>query len=80
MEKRKISLPTPIFLFSTFSSSSRYKGSRFFSVFSSGPTFRRLYVTLYSTVCFFPGDRSMKYLTCCWSTRSTRPAIVCRST
>ena len=32
-----------------------YSGSRFFSVFNSGPTFRRLYVTLYSTVCFFPG-------------------------
>ena len=57
-----------------------YSGSRFFSVFNSGPTFLRLYVTLYSTVCFFPGFRSMKYLTCCRSTRSTRPAIVCRST
>ena len=33
----------------------RYNGSRFFSAFNSGPTFLRLYVTLYSTRCFFPG-------------------------
>ncbi len=42
-----------------------YSGSRFFSAFSSGPTFFRLYVTLYSTTCFFPAFRSRKYLTCC---------------
>jgi hypothetical protein len=42
-----------------------YNGSRFLSEFNSGPTFLRLYVTLYVTACFFPGDKSMKYLTCC---------------
>ena len=42
-----------------------YSGSFFLSVFSSGPTFRRLYVTLYATTCFFPGFRSRKYFTCC---------------
>ncbi len=35
-----------------------YNGSRFFSVFNSGPTLRRLYVTLYLTKRFSPGARA----------------------
>ena len=42
-----------------------HSGSRLLSAFSSGPTFRRLYVTPYATICFFPGFRSRKYFTCC---------------